>query len=155
MCLCSQADAAFQNQTAVSTRTLQTTQELLLFHRLLEANNNDEETLKLLKSEVLGPASEVAKGEWLFWRKHLQLMELREEWSNLFETCIKLLEGSRTNNAAGALVDARGADWIVWKGLLQALSKLNTTDSTRSVSKPISFRLTHESYVKRFTKIRS
>lgn len=122
-----------KDQSTPTNRSLQTPQELLLFYRLLAAHGEDAEGLGIYKDKLLGPTSKIAKDEWIFRRKHLELMEMRNEWQALFDTTLELLSMSRANNKTGAIIDARGADWLVWKGFIRSVSELQRTKSvTRS-----------------------
>jgi N-terminal acetyltransferase B complex non-catalytic subunit len=116
----------FKDQNTLSNRSLQNPQELLLFHRLLAAYGEDAEGVKLCKDERLGPTSKIAKDEWIFRRKQLELLENHNEWQEIFDTTLKLLSMARANNDTGAIVDARGADWAVWKAFLRSVSELQS-----------------------------
>ena len=94
----------------------------------MEEQNYDEEGIKLLKDDRLGPKSKVAKGLWVFRRKQLHLMERRKEWADLFDTCHKLLAISRANNELGKASDTSGADWDVWKIFLRSVLELKDNE---------------------------
>jgi hypothetical protein len=111
-----------------ANRSLQTPQELLLFHRLLANNSNDIEGRRLSADERLGPKSKIAKDEWVFRRKQIDLLVARGDWRDLFNATHELLTKSRANNEFGTIIDARGADWLVWKGFLRAMSELQAEE---------------------------
>lgn len=115
-----------KDEGTLSSRSLQTPQELLLFYRLLAAHGDDAEGLRIFRDERLGPKSKIAKDEWVFRRKQIDLLGKRNDWQGLFDATYELLSNSRANNEAGAIVDARGADWLVWKEFLRAVSELQT-----------------------------
>jgi N-terminal acetyltransferase B complex non-catalytic subunit len=115
-----------KDEGTLSSRSLQTPQELLLFYRLLAAHGDDAEGLRIFRDERLGPKSKIAKDEWVFRRKQIDLLGKRNDWQGLFDTTYELLSNSRANNEAGAIIDARGADWLVWKEFLRAVSELQT-----------------------------
>jgi N-terminal acetyltransferase B complex non-catalytic subunit len=115
-----------KDEGTLSSRSLQTPQELLLFYRLLAAHGGDVEGLRIARDERLGPMSKIAKDEWVFRRKQIDLLGKRNDWQGLFDTTYKLLSNSRANSEAGAIVDARGADWLVWKEFLRAVSELQS-----------------------------
>ena len=111
-----------------SSRSLQTPQELLLFYRLLANHSGDAEGRRISTDERLGPKSKIAKDEWVFRRKQIELLGARGDWQELFNTTYELLSNSRANNETGAIVDARGADWLIWKEFLRATSELRTEE---------------------------
>jgi N-terminal acetyltransferase B complex non-catalytic subunit len=115
-----------KDEGTLSSRSLQTPQELLLFYRLLAAHRDDAEGLRIFRDERLGPKSKIAKDEWVFRRKQIDILGKRNDWQGLFDTTYELLSNSRANSEAGAIVDARGADWLVWKEFLRAVLELQT-----------------------------
>jgi N-terminal acetyltransferase B complex non-catalytic subunit len=115
---------------------LQTPQELLLFYRLLATHGEDAEGIQICKDKRLGPTSKIAKDEWIFRRKQLEFMEIQNEWQGLFDTTLELLSMARANNKTGAIVDARGADWLVWKAFLRSVSELQSEKSVTQSGAP-------------------
>lgn len=115
-----------KDEGAPLSRSLKTPQELLLFYRLLADHGDDAEGLRISKHERLGPTSKIAKDEWVFRRNQIKLLGSRGDWQELFNTTYELLSNSRANNETGAIIDARGADWLVWKEFLRAVSELRT-----------------------------
>lgn len=107
---------------------MQTPQELLLFYRLLADHGDDAEGRRISIDERLGPKSKIAKDEWVFRRKQIDLLGARGDWKGLFDTTYELLSNSRANNESGAIIDARGADWHVWKEFLRAVSELQSEE---------------------------
>jgi N-terminal acetyltransferase B complex non-catalytic subunit len=66
----------------------------------------------------VGANSNIAKGEWALQIELLNFLVLKKDWSKLFEVTAKLLSESRANNSSGKVIDARGADWAVWKAFM-------------------------------------
>ncbi|RDL34632.1 uncharacterized protein BP5553_07760 [Venustampulla echinocandica] len=106
-------------------RSIQTPQELLLLHRITEANGNPVQRLEYLRDPSLGPDSLVAKGEWQLWRFKLKLLEEAYLWKELFNTTRELLKRGRTKDESGQLVETRMCDWLVWEGFIRSWRNLD------------------------------
>ncbi|KFY55521.1 hypothetical protein V496_06983 [Pseudogymnoascus sp. VKM F-4515 (FW-2607)] len=122
------ATIAAAGKSALPVRSLQTPQELLLFHRILDANHQTPDRLKAYKDPYIGVSSKIAKGEWVFKRDHVLLLEDEGEWQELVDVCDELLEGAQSTTT-GKMVDARGADWRVWTAFINAAIELQTKES--------------------------
>jgi len=100
-------------------KSLQTVQELQLLYRI---SDNQPLESKLADAFVEDPAvganSRIAKREWALQIELLNFLVLKKDWSKLFEITAKLLSESRANNSSGKILDARGADWAVWKAFM-------------------------------------
>jgi len=104
---------------------LKSPQELHLFHRLVaQAGEMDSEGKSYLMDPYLGSTSKIAKGEWNFRREQILVLESCSEWETLFGVCHDLLEGARRNGKSMEILDARGADWLVWKTYIKAANEL-------------------------------
>ncbi|KFY28541.1 hypothetical protein V493_02880 [Pseudogymnoascus sp. VKM F-4281 (FW-2241)] len=122
------ATIAAAGKSPLPVRSLQTPQELLLFHRILEANGQTEDRLKAYKDPYIGVNSKIAKGEWVFKRDHVLLLEDVRAWPELIDVCNELLEGAQSTTT-GKMIDARGADWKVWEAFIDAAIALQTKES--------------------------
>ncbi|KFZ13020.1 hypothetical protein V502_06820 [Pseudogymnoascus sp. VKM F-4520 (FW-2644)] len=122
------ATIAAAGKSDLPVRSLQTPQELLLFHRILEANGQTTDRLNSYKDPYIGVNSKIAKGEWVFKRDHVLLLEDEGEWQELVDVCNELLEGAQSTTT-GKMIDARGADWKVWEAFINAAIALQTKES--------------------------
>jgi len=105
--------------TPLPAKSLQTVQELQLLYRI---SDNQPLESKLADAFVEDPAvganSRIAKREWALQIELLNFLILKKDWLRLFEVTAKLLSESRANNSSGKIIDARGADWAVWKAFM-------------------------------------
>ncbi|RKF51363.1 N-terminal acetyltransferase B complex subunit arm1 [Golovinomyces cichoracearum] len=99
-------------------KSIQTPQEILLLHRILQLSGSLEKSIEYLEDPFLGPESPAAKGNWELWRLNLMSLSRSEKWSLLFETSMSLLKRARTKDATGNFSEAQFCDWIVWSSLL-------------------------------------
>lgn len=99
----------------------------MLYHRVLKANKQIDELLAAYRDPKIGTASKIAKGEWIFKRSQVILLEIAEQWQELFDICHGLLEGAHAG-ANGKIKDERGADWTVWKAYINAAVHLQTQE---------------------------
>lgn len=116
-----------QGKSPLPVRSLQTPQELLLFHRILQATGQTAARLKAYKDPYIGVSSKIAKGEWVFKRDQVLLLEDEGEWQELVDVCNDLLEGAQSTTT-GQMIDARGADWKVWDAFITAAIALQTKE---------------------------
>ncbi|KFY06783.1 hypothetical protein V492_07759 [Pseudogymnoascus sp. VKM F-4246] len=122
------ATIAAEGNSDLPVKSLQNPQELLLYHRILEANRQTADRLKAYKDPYIGATSKIAKGEWVFKRDHVLLLQEEGEWQELVDICDKLLEGAQATTT-GKIIDARGADWKVWTAFINAAIELQTKES--------------------------
>ncbi|POS84809.1 hypothetical protein EPUL_001729 [Erysiphe pulchra] len=120
-------DHARQAQGTLPIRSIQTPQEILLLHRIIDLSGDLEKSKFYLDDPHLGPESSIAKGEWELWRLKLKRMNQLKIWGELFETSISLLTRARTKNANGQLSESYFSDWLVWDSLI--LSAAEVTDN--------------------------
>lgn len=99
----------------------------MLFHRILDANNQIADRLKAYKDPYIGASSKIAKGEWVFKRDHVLLLEEEGDYLELIDVCNDLLEGAQATTT-GEIIDARGADWKVWDAFINAAIELQTKE---------------------------
>ncbi|KFY04476.1 hypothetical protein O988_00742, partial [Pseudogymnoascus sp. VKM F-3808] len=95
---------------------------------ILQANRLIAERLKAYEDPYIGVSSKIAKGEWVFKRDHVLLLEEEGLWQDLIKVCNELLEGAQSSST-GKMIDARGADWKVWKAFINAAINLQTKES--------------------------
>jgi hypothetical protein len=93
----------------------------------LQANRLTAERLKAYEDPYIGVSSKIAKGEWVFKRDHVLLLEEEGLWQDLIKVCNELLEGAQSSST-GKMTDARGADWKVWKAFINAAINLQTKE---------------------------
>jgi N-terminal acetyltransferase B complex non-catalytic subunit len=117
-----------QDQKQLPTRSIQTPQELLLLDRITEVYGKPEQRLDYLQSPQLGPESVVAKGEWQLWRTRLQLMEVAQQWQELFDTIGGLLKRARTKDESSQLAESRLSDWIIWEAYIRSAVELSGSE---------------------------
>ncbi|ELR02124.1 hypothetical protein VC83_06962 [Pseudogymnoascus destructans] len=122
------ATIAAAGKSPLPVRSLQTPQELLLYHRILEVTGQTAARLKAYKDPYIGVSSNIAKGEWVFKRDHVILLEDEGEWQELVDVCNELLEGAQSTTT-GNMIDSRGADWKVWEAFITAAIALQTKES--------------------------
>ena len=93
----------------------------------MQANGQTADRLKAYKDPYIGVSSKIAKGEWVFKRDHVLLLEDEGEWQELIDVCDELLEGAQSTTT-GKMIDARGADWKVWEAFIYAAIELQTKE---------------------------
>jgi hypothetical protein len=91
----------------------------------LKANNQITELLGAYRDPKIGTASRLAKGEWVFKRSQVILLEAAEQWQELFDVCERLLDDAQATTS-GKINDERGGDWTVWKAYINAAVHLQT-----------------------------
>lgn len=116
-----------QDGSPLPVKSLHQPQEILLYHRVLDLNNQTPERLNVYKDPHCGSLSKIAKGAWIFKRDHVILLEASGKWQELFDLCHELLDGAQATTT-GKIVDARGADWTVWKAYINAAVVLQSTE---------------------------
>ncbi|KHJ30724.1 putative cytoskeleton organization protein [Erysiphe necator] len=115
-------------QGTLPLRSIQTPQEILLLHKIIDLSGSLEKSIVYLEDPKLGPESPIAKGGWELWRLKLKRLSQLKMWDELFKTAISLLERARTKNAMGKLLESSFSDWLVWDSLI--LSAAEFTDQT-------------------------
>ncbi|RKF76353.1 N-terminal acetyltransferase B complex subunit arm1 [Golovinomyces cichoracearum] len=106
-------------------KSIQTPQEILLLHRILQLSETPEKSIEYLEDPYLGPESLAAKGNWELWRLRLKWLSRSKKWSLLFETSMSLLKRARTKDTTGNFSEAQYCDWIVWSSLLLSVVESN------------------------------
>jgi N-terminal acetyltransferase B complex non-catalytic subunit len=93
----------------------------------LKTNKQITELLDAYRDSKIGTASRITKGEWVFKRSQVILLEAAEQWQELFDISHCLLEEAHAG-ASGKIKDERGADWTVWKAYINAAVHLQTQE---------------------------
>lgn len=102
---------------------MQTAEELILLLRIFQAQNRDEEILKILSSDNLGLNSRLVQNDWPFVREKLLAIERAEKWEDGVQFANDLLNMPDEDTAASKLLQERD-DWGVWNLLLVSSQKL-------------------------------
>ncbi|RKF64168.1 Phagocyte signaling-impaired protein [Erysiphe neolycopersici] len=120
-------------QGTLPIRSIQTPQEILLLHRIIDLSGDLEKSKFYLDDHHLGPESPIAKGEWELWRLKLKRLNQLKIWGELFNTAISLLARARTKNADGQLSEAYFSDWLVWDSLILSADEVNDNDYMKKI----------------------
>lgn len=110
----------WQDTSPLPSKSIQQPGELSLLLEICQNHGDYKQVLEYLSTEQLGPSSPIAKAAWRFTRQKLEAMHELGLWRDIFDECAMLLVQARANNEGGAIVNAWGGDWLVWKLYLQA-----------------------------------
>ncbi|RFU26712.1 hypothetical protein B7463_g9620, partial [Scytalidium lignicola] len=132
---------------SLPARAIQAPQELLLLHKISSVYGKDEDLLKYLQNQALGPDSSIAKGQWRFWREMVLLMQQSQLWEELFQICSSLLERARTKDDSGQIVDLQMADWVVWNAFIISALKMPSNKYREKIPAEVEAHLAKDSGV--------
>lgn len=103
--------------------SIQTPQELSLFHKVCQqVPNADGEWPKPL-SRVIEPNHPAAKRSWEFMRLLLKELKLQGKYEELFETCHDLLLEALPETPGVKPKMPEFADWLTWESIIVAANK--------------------------------
>lgn len=126
-------------------RALKNPGDLLLLVEVYKSQGREQEALAVLKSPHFGLESPIGQSSWELMREKVLLNEVCELWNEQFADCYGLLHDAspscenRTDSAYNRGIGTFGNDWLVWKALLKASSKIRTAESVRNKCAPSSF----------------
>ncbi|PGH07686.1 hypothetical protein GX51_01695 [Blastomyces parvus] len=131
-------------------RAIQTSEELFLLIKILEAQGRHEEIVSLLNSKHLGIESRIAQNDWSFISAKIVGLENAGLWDEALSFTRELLAlpDNLINGSTTAAVQEKD-DWQVWSLLLAATKKSGKEETPRETQDFI------EAYIKMQPKSRN
>ena len=127
------ARTRFKGQVNPLSPTIQTSSDIEFLVKVYTDQGKDKEILAVFEDDArTGLGSITGNGVWELVRCKIELLIKCERWQDLYSLCITLI-----SDAKAELLDistqerkmkfgALGDDWLVWKALIRATSKVRT-----------------------------
>ena len=113
-------------------RAISTLDDLLLLIRVYLVQGRFSDAAVIARDSRSGLESPVGRNSWELIRQLMDLLELSNQWTELWQLCQQLLVDARDNSLDGRFhlihftFGRLGDDWRVWQALITASNSLGT-----------------------------
>lgn len=117
-----------------STRAINTLEDVLLLVRVYRAQGKYSEAATIVKDSRTGMESPPGRNSWELVRQLIELLQLSNQWVELWQLCQQLLIDARNISAEKQFhltyhpFGKLGDDWTVWQALVTASSNIDSQE---------------------------
>ncbi|KAL6716429.1 hypothetical protein ACLMJK_005996 [Lecanora helva] len=136
----SKAAAESDGTVTYSGRQIETMEDRSLLLRIYRTQGKYKEAIDLMLHSPIGLPSLTGGTRWYFMRQYMDILELAEQWKDLYEVCRIVLRNSRKGQAfidSGFNFGDIGDDWKVWQLLVKSGDKVGLDETSLSTEKLI------------------